>query len=445
MYTTKLFKTNKYLKKTGAIITSVTTYNSATLLTFNQTIFFPTGGGQTCDIGKVTKNDGGRSDNFAITDVYEKDNEIYHIVDSSPDEFSVGDEIILEIDWDHRFDNMQRHCGEHILSGAFYRLYNGANKGFHMGEDYMTVDIAFDEGSPYDKVTWAMASAAELDANRVIWSDEPVTIDYFETRSEAEKMPLRKVLAFDEDISIVTIGEKSNPDDCVACCGTHPSTTGQVGMIKIYKIEPNKGMSRIFFECGARALAQYQQQFNVLYDLGNKLSAGFTDIIEKYDVQQAKDQAVRDRLHELSRQLVSIRTQRIQSDVDAVSDNGRTAGAGSTSGPLDDGITAGAGSTSGPLKVGPYEFSDLSADDIMKIGNRIGETSATKTPMMIPIVDLNSMTLFLFGIGSVDCGQVVKSAAAEFNGKGGGNAKMSRCKFPTHEALADFINKINKE
>ena len=204
-------------------------------------------------------------------------------------------------------------------------------------------------------------------------------------------------------------------------------------------------MSRIFFECGARALAQYQQQFNVLYDLGNKLSAGFTDIIEKYDVQQAKDQAVRDRLHELSRQLVSIRTQRIQSDVDAVSDNGRTAGAGSTSGPLDDGITAGAGSTSGPLKVGPYEFSDLSADDIMKIGNRIGETSATKTPMMIPIVDLNSMTLFLFGIGSVDCGQVVKSAAAEFNGKGGGNAKMSRCKFPTHEALADFINKINKE
>ena len=87
-----------------------------------------------------------------------------------------------------------------------------------------------------------MARAAESDANRVIWSDLPVTVSHFDYRVDAEKMPLRKVLAFEDDISVVSVGDIADPADCVACCGTHPKTSGQVGLVKIYKVEKNKDM-----------------------------------------------------------------------------------------------------------------------------------------------------------------------------------------------------------
>lgn len=93
---------------------------------------------------------------------------------------------------------------------------------------------------------------------------------HFDSRQEAENLPLRKALAFDEDITIVCVGAVENPADCVACCGTHPSTSGQVGMVKIYKVESNKGMSRIYFEAGQRAFRQYQEKFDVLTTLENR-------------------------------------------------------------------------------------------------------------------------------------------------------------------------------
>ena len=117
---------------------------------------------------------------------------------------------------------MQRHCGEHILSGVFYSLFGGVNRGFHMGHEYMTIDISLEEDPKKKDITWEDALAAQLEANKVIWSDAPVTVIRFDSRDKAEKMPLRKALAFDEDISIVCVGSVENAADCVACCGTHP-------------------------------------------------------------------------------------------------------------------------------------------------------------------------------------------------------------------------------
>lgn len=152
----------------------------------------------------------------------------------------------------------------------------------------MTIDISLEADERYTEINWDMAMQAELETNKVIWENTPVSVYRFDTKAEAEKMPLRKALNLEKDISIVTIGDISNPADSVACCGTHPSTAGQVGMVKIYKIEPNKGMFRIFFEAGQRALAHYDMRFDIMTKLENDLSASYTNLISKYEIQKKK-------------------------------------------------------------------------------------------------------------------------------------------------------------
>ena len=410
MYTKKSYQNDPYKAEISAVITSVSEQNSQKIVTFDQTIFSPAGGGQSCDTGSIFKVDD-LAVEVNVTDVYEKNNQIYHVINQVNGKLNKGDKIIMRLDWERRFDNMQRHCGEHILSGAFYRLFGGTNKGFHMGEGCITIDIAFDENSKYDRITWEMAAAAELDSNKVIWSDAPVTVEYFEKRADAENMPLRKPLAFDEDISIVTIGDKSDPVDCVACCGTHPSTAGQVGLIKIYKIEPNKGMSRVFFEAGERAYHNYYNQFNTLYELGNQLSAGPEDILSKYDSQTARNIEMRERLHTLTAHITGQEIERIRGDL-SLDYSGR--------------------------RIFIYEYSFLVPDDILNIGKGISDIAE----VVVALADTSSDTLFLFSDGQIPCGKLIKKYAADFGGRGGGKDSMARASFPDSKSLHDFLSCI---
>ena len=311
----------------------------------------------------------------------------------------------MSIDWAHRFDNMQRHCGEHILSGAFHRLYGGANQGFHMGEDYMTIDIAFPEDASYKRVTWEMALAAERDANRVIWEDVPVHIDYFDTRQQAEAYPLRKALAFEEDISVVTIGDPEDPADCVACCGTHPSSSGQVGLIKIFKIEPNKGMSRIYFEAGTRAFAKYQQQFDTLYDIGVRLSAGTEDVLAKFE-------AYEQRAEQTHAALAGLRSRLLDEEANALA----------------------AQMAAGLIKY----YDDFTVDDIFNLGKKLSGSITGA----IALVCRPANTAVLLSDGEPHCGKLVKENASTFGGKGGGNATSARAFFPDAESLAEFLSAV---
>ena len=281
MKTVRLFKQDVYMKTAKAQITSVSSKAGKTLITLDQTIFFPTGGGQSCDKGTI--------ENINVLDVYEKDDEIYHQIEGTENVLKLGQTVFLQLDWNHRFDNMQRHCGEHILTGIFHEKFGGVNRGFHMGDQYMTIDISLESNSEFDKITWDMAKQAELAANNVIWQNLPVITRLFDNKRDAENLPLRKPLAIDEDITIVCVGSIENPSDCVACCGTHPSTAGQVGLIKVYKVESNKGMFRIYFEAGKRALEKYQMQFDILTTLENQLSSGTEDLMDKYKAQHEKN------------------------------------------------------------------------------------------------------------------------------------------------------------
>ena len=304
MKTERLFKEDVYMKEAEAAVTSLTeTKEGRTAVTLDRTIFFPTGGGQSCDRGTIA--------GFPVIDVYEdeKADDIIHVLDCRPSEFEhaaspAGKLLKLSLDWEHRFDNMQRHCGEHILSGMFYREYGGVNRGFHMGDQYMTIDISLEAKPEFTAITWEMAKHAEECANEAIWQNQPVITRHFDTKKEAENLPLRKALALEKDITIVCVGSVENPADCVACCGTHPATAGQVGLIKIFKVEPNKGMFRIYFEAGKRAFLKYQQELDTLTALSNSLSAGTDDVLSKYPAQVEKNNEARSPLHFLKKEVI---------------------------------------------------------------------------------------------------------------------------------------------
>ena len=402
MKTIEHFRQDVYMRQAMATVKAITEQKGKVLVNLDQTIFFPEGGGQSCDVGTIA--------GYEVTDVYEHDKEIFHQVDCSVDDLAEGQEVELNLDWERRFDNMQRHCGEHILSGIFHREFGGINRGFHMGDQYMTIDISLEEKPEFTTITWDMAKLAELETNKVIWQNLPVITRHFDTKAEAENLPLRKALALEEDITIVCVGAVENPSDCVACCGTHPSTAGQVGMVKIFKVESNKGMFRIYFEAGQRAFKKYQKELDTLTELGNSLSAGTDDLMNKYKAQHAKNQEARTQLYHLKKEVIRREVSSIIKEM----------------------------STASSPVIRHYDI--LTGDDLSAIARDITES----IPKIAFLVHNPTNTVFLCSNGKIDCGKLVKDNASIYNGKGGGNKNLARAIFAKEEYIPTFIDLIEK-
>lgn len=406
MNTTKLYQQNTYIKEWDAVITgiSATEQKNEYLVTLDRTAFFPEGGGQSCDTGIMG--------DFSVTDVQERDGEVYHTISSDKGSVpNVGDSLKCALNWDRRFDNMQRHCGEHILSGIFYSLFGGVNRGFHMGHDYMTIDISLEADHNVTEITYADALKAEAKANEVIWSDAPVTVMRFDSREEAEKMPLRKALAFDEDISIVSVGSVENAADCVACCGTHPSSAGQVGLIKIYKVEKYKTMFRIYFEAGQRALKDFDFKHNMLTDMAVKHSSSIEDLPKKLAAQEEKLAAVKDELFHIKKALTENECSKLDELLQTADDS--------------------------PIL---YRLEHFSTDDAFNMGKHyMGNCSR-----LIMLYAAKSTSYVLVSDGSVNCGSLVKEYASFYNGKGGGNKVSARAMFSSEEDARLFAELIMK-
>jgi alanyl-tRNA synthetase len=318
MTTKKRYEEDVNLRELDATVIRLDRHLDRPALVLSETIFFPEGGGQPWDLGTVN--------GVVLAGVVEDDGEVYHLLktddlsgsnsvsesdsasaNSAAMAFAPGQQVRLVLDWERRFDHMQRHCGEHILSGIFFRDYGGVNRGFHMGDEYMTIDISLEHNSDFETVTWDMALHAESEANSIIWQNLPVTTRRYDSKEDAAGIPLRKELAVLEDITIVCVGSPDNPSDCVACCGTHPTTSGQVGLLKIYKVENYKGMFRIYFEAGRRALADYQTKHQIIATLGKKFSAGVDDLLEKVDARETKSSEVRAEFHKLRQSVIQSR------------------------------------------------------------------------------------------------------------------------------------------
>lgn len=257
MRTERLYYNNPYLKEFRANILEVLPYEGKYGIILDKTAFYPEGGGQPCDTGYL--NDA------SISEVIEKDGKLLHIVDTLIEE----KEVRGLVNWERRFDLMQQHTGQHILSACFEKLLNGSTDSFHLGKDIVSIEINISDFTADD------ADHLENMANDIIYSNLPVAARIVDDE-ELKRLPLRKMPKVTENIRIVEVKDF----DYSPCGGTHVSTTGEVGMIKIKSWEKCKGGFRFTFVCGGRALKDYSFQNSVIRALGEKLSARDIDIVE---------------------------------------------------------------------------------------------------------------------------------------------------------------------
>ena len=257
--TQKYYEANAYRREADAVILAAEPDGrGGGKLALDGTVFYPEGGGQPADHGTLTLPDGAR---LTVTDVHEQGGVIWHRVDALPDTAAPGTAVTGRIDWAWRFDKMQQHTGEHILSGILHQMFGAENVGFHIGSDAVRMDTSV-------PVSAEGLREAELAANRIVWQNVPVLITY-PTREELARMTYRSKKEIEGQVRIVTI---PGADVC-ACCGTHTAATGAVGQIKILAAENYKGGVRLSIVCGERALLAAQAMRQRQADIGALLSA----------------------------------------------------------------------------------------------------------------------------------------------------------------------------
>jgi alanyl-tRNA synthetase len=233
--TDRLYYHDPYLRDFDATVIETTSHEGKTAVVLDRTAFYPTSGGQPFDVGRLS--------GATVLDVVETDDgRILHVVDRVPDAASVTG----TIDWARRFDHMQQHTGQHVLSAAFARLLDARTESFHLGADYSTIDLA-------RELSQAEMARGEEEANRIVWEDRPVSIR-FAGPDEAAALPLRKESKREGTLRLIDVHDF----DLSACGGTHVARTGAIGIIAVAATERFRGGSRVTFLCGGRALAGYR-------------------------------------------------------------------------------------------------------------------------------------------------------------------------------------------
>lgn len=224
-------------------------------IVLEDTCFYPEGGGQPADKGILCGQQ--------VLDVQERNNIIYHTVKN---EIPVGTVAEGEIDWEYRFDLMQNHTAEHILSGIAYRKYGLHNVGFHMGKDVITLD--FD-----GKLSQQQIIELEQCANEAVMQNKTIKI-YYPTKKELQELDYRSKKSLEGIVRIVEIPEY----DICACCGIHTKTTGEIGSIKIIQHDNYKGGIRLQMVAAKRALKDYNEKSQNAYEISRLLSVTVKDI-----------------------------------------------------------------------------------------------------------------------------------------------------------------------
>ena len=232
METRKQYYENPHLDQFDARVTGCEKVEGGFAITLDATAFYPEGGGQPCDLGTLG--------DVRVLDVQERGESVIHLCDGA---LAVGQQVHGQIDWNRRFDLMQQHTGEHIVSGIICRRYGWHNVGFHMGAELITID--FDGLIPA-----AQLPEIEAEANQAVWANLDVSCRV-PSPEELPQVNYRSKRALPWPVRIVEIPGW----DCCACCGVHVAKTGEIGLIKLFScVKFHQGV-RIEMACGGRAMA----------------------------------------------------------------------------------------------------------------------------------------------------------------------------------------------
>lgn len=248
--TRRLYYEDVYKKEFTATVVECREQKKGYVVILDESAFYPEGGGQPSDVGTLG--------DAKVTEVHEKDGELLHYTDKA---LEVGAKVEGKIDWVRRFDLMQQHSGEHMVSGLIHEAYGYDNVGFHMGSDTITIDL----NGPLDETQLA---EIERKTNQKIWEDTQIKIIY-PTAEELEKIDYRSKKELTGQVRIV---EFPGVDIC-ACCGTHVTHTGEIGMVKLLSVEKFREGVRIEMICGKRVLDYLNMVNDQNHQISVKLSA----------------------------------------------------------------------------------------------------------------------------------------------------------------------------
>jgi alanyl-tRNA synthetase len=288
----RLYYDDACLTEFTARVTARHKIEGQTAVCLDRTLFYPTSGGQPHDVGWLNET--------AVTNVtLHPDHGLLHwLAAPLPDDMVNG-----RIDWPRRFDHMQQHTGQHILSQAFIQVAEAETVGFHLTADNLTIDLDSDD------LTTAQIETAESLANQIIWEDRPIT-SRMVTLEEARQLALRKLPELENDrIRLVEI----EGFDLTACGGTHVARTGSVGLIKVIKQERRGSQQRLTFVCGQRALVDYSHKNEVIEALMNRLTTAAVELDPAVARLQAELKQANRQLKRQGEQLVAVEAERLLS------------------------------------------------------------------------------------------------------------------------------------
>ncbi len=285
--TERLYYPDSYCTVFDAYVVECLTLNDSQAVVLDRSAFYPTGGGQPHDTGTLNGN--------PVVDVIEREEDQVpiHVFSSTSAKSALrpGDQVQGAIDWSRRFDHMQQHTGQHLLSQAFIQTVEADTVGFHLSHDYSTIDLNCATLSEDD------IARAEALANQIVFDDRPIVARFVEP-DELASLPLRKAPPAKDSVRVVQV----EGFDWSACGGTHVARTGEVGLIKVVRGERRGLETRITFLCGHRALTHYHRLNTLTRDLAMRLSVGVEELPEALERLQSEARATRkdrDRLQQL--------------------------------------------------------------------------------------------------------------------------------------------------
>jgi alanyl-tRNA synthetase len=281
--TERLYYSEPYRTTFDATVTRQEVVDGKNHVVLDRTAFYPTSGGQPYDVGELGA--------ARVLDVIDRDDgDIAHVVDRP---LAPGAQVAGAIDWARRFDHMQQHTGQHVLSAAFERLFKARTESFHLGTAAATIDLG-------REVTQSEIAAAEDEANRIVWEDRPVAIR-FASAEEAAAMPLRKESVRTGALRLIDIEQY----DLSACGGTHVARTGAIGIIAIGGGEKFRGGTRVEFLCGGRALARFRNWRDAFAATQRHLSVSPSELPSAVERMQSEAKTLQRTMRGLQEQLAT--------------------------------------------------------------------------------------------------------------------------------------------
>lgn len=382
---TKLFYENIYMTDFNATVTdcSYDEERKQYRILLDRTAFFPEEGGQVADSGTINGQ--------RVLDVSIKNDIIFHYVAEA---IATGSTICGHVDFAQRFDFMQQHSGEHMISGLVHQHYGCDNVGFHLGLQEVTLDFN-------KELTLKQLREIEAEANAYIWQNLPIRITYPDSAS-LQTLSYRSKLDLTENVRIVEI---PGVDTC-ACCAPHCETTGQIGLIKITNVQNHRGGVRVNILCGNRAVTDYTQKQNSITDISVLLSAKQSAVADAVKRLKEENLSLKEERNTLQTQILQHALQKLPAPSEA-------------------------------------ENAVLFIDFINEIAvrNTVNEL-ASRYPGFSAVFAGNDSDgyRFIIGSGTLDCRNLAAALRRAFQAKGGGSAPMIQgTVHANRSALEEFL------